>query len=431
LKYDVLDLDLLLKVFRHILPQEVADFVAETPSGRFARQIGFWYEVLTGVEVPLNVRITGNYESLLDPDFYVTAQQVVNDTRWRIGNNALGSSKFLPIIRRTPAIRAAEQTDWRAMIAETFGAFSQEVLRRAMASPNLMEPPSAFAIQCEDPAASRAEKFAAILLLAGIEQQPLAEEVLTRLQNAIVDARYRESGFRTHQNYLSQTTPYFQEMLHTLGAPPAFLPDLMEGLDAYFSASEDVSPVVRAAAISFPFIYIRPFEDGNGRLHRYLIHDILARAQIGGQGVIIPVSEEIRINNLCLEQFSKPLLAAAEYSLNEAGLLTVQNPADLEGFYRYPDLTLPCECLAQVLEQTIRKAVPQDIHLLEKWDRARAAITEIVDLPDRLREQILIRLLKFDGKLAPNRTKGEFPELTEQEISNIETAYHQATAPSN
>jgi hypothetical protein len=42
LKYDGLDLDIFSKVFRQIAPQEVADFVAATPSGRFARQIGFW-----------------------------------------------------------------------------------------------------------------------------------------------------------------------------------------------------------------------------------------------------------------------------------------------------------------------------------------------------------------------------------------------------
>lgn len=41
LKYDGLDLDIFRKVFQCISPREIADFVAETPSGRFARQIGF------------------------------------------------------------------------------------------------------------------------------------------------------------------------------------------------------------------------------------------------------------------------------------------------------------------------------------------------------------------------------------------------------
>jgi Fic family protein len=204
----------------------------------------------------------------------------------------------------------------------------------------------------------------------------------------------------------------------------------MEGLAAYFHASEGVSPVIRAAAISFPFVFIHPFEDGNGRLHRYLIHDVLARAQIGGEGVLLPVSAEILLNirlyDACLEQFSKPLIAAAEYSLDEAGVLTVHNPAEIEGFYRYPDLTAQCEFLAQTLERTIHQAIPQEIHFLQKFDQARTAITEIVNMPDRKREQLLMRIHKNGGKLARKRKEGEFSELTDREITDIEKAYRDA-----
>ena len=430
MKYDALDLDIFRKVFRHIPPREVADFVAETPTGRFARQIGFWYEELTGLEVPLQVRVTGNYEPLLDPDVYVTSRNPVRNARWRIANNAVGTGSFLPLIRRTPAIRAAEETDWRAMISETLGAFSQDVLHRALSYLYFKETKSSFAIEREEPGASRAEKFVAILHGAGLEQRPLGEEALTRLQNAIVDERYRESGFRSHQNYVGQTTAYFREMIHTVGTPPGFLHDIMNGLASYFHASGDVSPVLRAAAISFPFVFIHPFEDGNGRLHRYLIHDVLARAQIGGDGVLLPVSAEILLNirlyDACLEQFSKPLMAAAEYSLDESGVLTIHNPEEIEGFFRYPDLTRQCEFLALMLEKTIRQAVPQEIDFLQKFDQARSAIAEIVDLPDRKREQLLMRLHKNGGKLARKRREGEFSELTEQEMTDIESAYREA-----
>ena len=432
LKYDGLDLDVFSKVFRQILPQEVADFVAATPSGKFARQIGFWYEELTGLEVPLRTRVTGNYVSLLDSERYVTTRKAIKKSRWRINNNAIGDRRFTPLIRRTPSIRAIEQTDWRGMIAETLQPFPPDVLHRALSYLYFKETKSSFAIEREEAGTSRTEKFVALLRRAGLEQNPLGEEILTRLQNAIVDDRYREKGFRSHQNYVGETTAYFREIVHMVGAPPALIRDLMDGLAAYCGASEEISAVLRAAAISFPFVFIHPFEDGNGRLHRYLIHDVLTRSQIGGEGVILPVSAEIlsnlRLYDACLEQFSRPLMAAADYSIEEEGKLTVHNPAEIEGFYRFPDVTAQCEFLAQMLERTIRQAIPQEIHFLQRFDQARKAIAEIVDMPDRKREMLLMRLRKTGGKLARKRREREFAELTDREVADIEEAYRNAFA---
>jgi Fic family protein len=48
-----------------------------------------------------------------------------------------------------------------------------------------------------------------------------------------------------------------------------------------------------AAAIAFGFVFIHPFVDGNGRLHRYIIHHVLAKKEFTKQGVIFPVSASI------------------------------------------------------------------------------------------------------------------------------------------
>jgi len=40
--------------------------------------------------------------------------------------------------------------------------------------------------------------------------------------------------------------------------------------------SRGADPVVTAAVLAFGFVYIHPFEDGNGRLHRWFIHHVLA-----------------------------------------------------------------------------------------------------------------------------------------------------------
>jgi hypothetical protein len=147
-----------------------------------------------------------------------------------------------------------------------------------------------------------------------------------------------------------------------------------------------------------------------------------ALAEASGAEILL----DLRQYDACLEHFSKPLLAAADYSLDQDGVLTVHNPADIDGFYRYPDLTSQCEFLVRILEKTIRQAIPQEIRFLQKFDRARSAIAEVVDLPDRKKEKLLMRLHKNGGKLSRKRREGEFSELSDREIEDIEQAYREA-----
>jgi len=69
----------------------------------------------------------------------------------------------------------------------------------------------------------------------------------------------------------------------------------------------------------YGFVFLHPFEDGNGRIHRFLIHNILARRKYTPPGFIFPVSA-VMLKNLAgydgsLESFSRALMALVEYSL--------------------------------------------------------------------------------------------------------------------
>jgi hypothetical protein len=44
-KYDDLNLDLLVAVFRKLEEQELVNYINESPSGRYSRRIGYLYEV--------------------------------------------------------------------------------------------------------------------------------------------------------------------------------------------------------------------------------------------------------------------------------------------------------------------------------------------------------------------------------------------------
>ncbi|HLZ15836.1 MAG TPA: Fic family protein, partial [Cyclobacteriaceae bacterium] len=75
--------------------------------------------------------------------------------------------------------------------------------------------------------------------------------------------------------------------------------------------SEPAHPAVQAAAAAFGFVFIHPFEDGNGRIYRFLIHDFLIRNQVVEKGMITPVSAHM-VNHIkdyeqILEKYSKPL----------------------------------------------------------------------------------------------------------------------------
>ena len=63
-----------------------------------------------------------------------------------------------------------------------------------------------------------------------------------------------------------------------IGARPDDLTGLMEGLLEANDrmAADDVDAVLKAAATAFAFVYIHPFQDGNGRMHQCLIHHVLA-----------------------------------------------------------------------------------------------------------------------------------------------------------
>ena len=100
LKYDGIELALLHGVFSRVLEADIARFAAQSPTGRYARQIGFLFEFLTGNALPLGAEIGGNYVPALDPERYVTAP-VVKVARWRIDDNLLGGREFAPVVRLT------------------------------------------------------------------------------------------------------------------------------------------------------------------------------------------------------------------------------------------------------------------------------------------------------------------------------------------
>ena len=427
LKYDHLDLDFLKAVFQKIPVADIVAFIEASPSGRYARKIGFLYEFLMGLQLELTKTITGNYVDILEEGKYITGN-TIKDTRWRINNNLLGTASFCPIVRRTKILDELLNQDIPQKIEQLKNGFPPDIFQRATNYLYNKETRSSYEIEKEQPSADRMEKFVALLMKAGTEQttELLDEPRLVQLQNAIVDPRYAAAAFRDFQNYIGQSLPGFKETLHYICPPPQILRTLMDGLKVTAEKTTGIYPEIRAAIIAFGFVFIHPFEDGNGRLHRFLIHDILVHDGIVPQGLIIPVSAHM-LNNIkdydnILENYSKPLMQRIKYNQKDAGEIEVTNRNDVEGYFRYPDLTDHCIYLAETIHATLKEDMPNELAFIQRYDEVKKALQHIVDMPDK-DINLMIMFLHQNSGVFPKRRREYFGKLTDEEIQRMQVAF--------
>lgn len=130
---------------------------------------------------------------------------------------------------------------------------------------------------------------------------------------------------------------------------------------------------------------MHPFEDGNDRIHRFLIHNILLRGAIP-KGLMFPVSAAMlknpALHDHSLEALSNPLMQLIEYDLDDLSQMTV--PGETGRLYRYVDMTAQAEALYDFVNLTIEYELVEELDFLANYDKTKRAIQEIVDMPDRL-----------------------------------------------
>ena len=427
LKYDDLNLDFLKAVFENITKDSIEVFIATAYASKYKRQIGFLYEFLTGKHLNLSKVVSGNYFDLLEADKYITGSTVKN-ARWRINNNLLGSPDFCPVIRKTRQLNDLLSQDIKVKVNDLKNSYPQDLFKRAINYLYNKETKSSYEIEKEQPSPDRMEKFVALLTKAGNEtnEEMLTKERLVKLQNEIVDPRFAALDFRNFQNYVGESLPGYHEHIHYLCPPPEMLSSLMDGLKAAAIKTQGVYPEIRAAFISFGFVFIHPFEDGNGRLHRFLIHDLLVQGEVVPQGLIIPVSAHMLGNikdyDNILERYSKPLMQRIRYDKNVNGDIMITNKKEIEGYFRYPDLTDHCIYLVETIYATIEEDMPDELTFIQRYNEAKKELQRIVDMPDKLINMMLTFLHQNKG-VFPKRRREYFDKLTDTEIQKMEYAY--------
>jgi len=425
LKYDGVDLSCLKLIFNAAIEAEILDYIQSKPTGKYARRIWFYYEFLTEKKLPIENLTKGNYTEALEPNLYYTVTPGERVQRQRIVNNLLGNKDFCPVVRKTDKLKKMDSTDLRKRCEDIVTSYPPELLRRALSYLYHKETKSSFEIEHIKPNASRTEKFIASLELA--ERQDFCEKgLLIDLQNRIVDPRFKDMDYRTNQNYVGQTVSYQKEVIHYICPKPDDLQDLMQGLlnSHQLMRTGSLSSVIHAAVIAYGFVFLHPFEDGNGRIHRFLIHNILSIQGMVPKGLMFPVSAVMLKNpadyDNSLEAFSRPLMQLAEYSLDEDGQMAVIN--DTACWYRYIDMTTQAEALYDFVSQTIETELVEELSFLANYDNTKKAIQDIIDMPDRLIDLFIQLCLQNNGNLSARRRSSHFDFLADAELSSMEQA---------
>ena len=431
LRYDGTNPQVLSAIYQAMSAEQVralAAHVAEKPFAQYRRRLWYWFELCTGQLLQLQALNNGPYVDLLDDgEQYTGSGRRIR--RQRLNDNRLGNDRLCPTVRKTSSLTAFEADGIDRRARELVAACPPDVLRRAMQYLYTRETKSSFAIEREQPTADRTARFVALLHTA--EQDDFVDQsMLVTLQNQIVHREYRESDYRSSQNYVGETVTFGRERMHYVSPKPGDVAGLMDGLVAAHQAMEQgtVPAVVHAAVVAYAFVFIHPFEDGNGRAHRFLIHNVLARRGFTPPGLIFPVSavmlENMATYDESLEAFSVPLLPLVDYSLDEQGRATVLN--ETLPLYRFMDLTAQTEALYGFVKATVETELVNEIRFLQHYDRARRLVQAVADIPDRLIDLFIHCCSQNHGRLGKGKRKSLFARLSDVEIEQMEQAFQRA-----
>lgn len=431
LKYEGIELGLLKKLFETLGPQPIVEWVTQEPLGQYSRKVWFLYEWLLEELLDVPDLTTGNYLDVVDERLqYGSTSERIPTKRQRIRNNLPGVREFCPMIRKTPVLESYQQLDLSQHIKQMIGKIHPDVMGRTAAFLLLKDSKASYAIEGEKPPQTRAQRWGRALGQAG--QKLLTAEELVRLQQIVIDnPRFTKMGFREQEGFIGEHdrrvgTPIPDH----ISARWKDLPTLMQGLlETSQKLEQDVSfdAVLAAAVVAFGFVFIHPFVDGNGRIHRYLIHHVLAAKGYVTKGLIFPVSaiilEHIETYRQVLEAFSKPRLDRIEWKPTIDHNVEVLN--ETVDLYRYFDATKAAEFLYECVKQTAQQTIPEEVAYLEQYDQLKSYLDDTFEMPDDL-VALLVRFLEQgNGKLSERAKAKEFKALTAPEVEAIEQVFQE------
>ena len=427
LKYEGVNLLVFTKLREKLSSEELLALVNIQPLGQYSRRIWFLMEWVSGTPIIGKSDITKkSYVPVVDTKLQF-AVSGIKSPRHLVLNNLPGTNKFCALIRKTEKIEQHLSKSYVEENRKQLAGIRKDIIQRASAFLLLKDSKASFTIEGESPKSKRAARWGSAIGQAGLID--LSKEELIRLQHLVIENhRFVQMGLRTKGGFVGEHDRLSGEPIPGhISAKPDDLDDLVNGLIEVnqLLIKDDIHAVLAAAIIAFGFVFIHPFEDGNGRIHRYLIHHTLAKKQFADQGIIFPVSSSIlnHINDYqqVLESYSKPLLDLIEWVETKDHNVKVTN--ETKDYYRFFDATKQAEFLFDCVEDTIKNIVPQEINYLANYDAFKDYMDEEFEMTDKL-VSVLVRFLEQNqGVLSKRAREKEFSMLTEREVTRIESTY--------
>jgi hypothetical protein len=427
LKYEGINLLFFKKLFEKLNSSEVEAIVRTESTGQYSRKIWFLYEWLMGEKLTLTDLSIKNYVPLIDSTVQFALKDGTRSSRHRIINNLPGTVDFCPLVRKTPVLEGFITQNWMGKKEAYLKRIRKDILQRASAFLLLKDSKASFTIEGESPKSKRAARWGQAIGQAGLTN--LSPQELERLQQLIIENdRFTSLGFRKKGGFIGLWDK------ETLSPVPDHISAKYEDIDLLINGlittsaillEDAMDPVVAAAIIAFGFVFIHPFADGNGRIHRYLIHHVLAKKQFSQQGIIFPISAAI-LDRLVdyqkvLEHYSIPLLDFIDWKETPDHNVAVLN--ETLDYYRYFDATKQAEFLYECVRDTIETIIPKEVTYLNNFEEFKNFLDHNFEMPDSM-VALLVRFLEQNnGQLSKRAREKEFTQLTAVEVNAIEVAY--------